>query len=134
MLLVIMMMFQLPANAVDLDYRHITKGDVSPFSGVVMTNDALVQMIATHEAEVRICELDNDTQLKLNKNDSDKQYELLELKYNMDKELYEELISIRDNQIKKDKTKDVIQRVAFFGGFILGSATSVGIVYSLNQN
>ena len=129
-----MMMFQLSANAADLNYKHIIEGEKSPFSGIVMTNDALVQMIATHEAEIKTCELDRSTQLKLNKNDSDKQYALLELQYNMDKALYEELISIRDDQIKKDKTKDIIQRVAFFGGFTLGAATSVGIVYSLNQN
>lgn len=134
MFTILMMITQLNVSAADLSYTHVIKGEKSPFDGVLMSNDALVQMIATHEAEIKTCELNKVTQLKLNKNESDKQYELLKLQYDMDKELYEELISIRDAQIKKDKTKDVIQRVAFFGGFVLGSATSVGIVYSLNQN
>ena len=133
-MLSIIMMIQLSANAADLKYEYISEGEKSTFSGVIMTNDALIQMIATHESEVKTCELDKSTQLQLSKNNADKQYELLALQHSMDKELYEDMISIRDEQIKKDKTKDIIQRVAFFGGFILGSATSVGIVYSLNQN
>ena len=46
----------------------------------------------------------------------------------------EEYLEAKKNYQEKDKVKDFIQRTAFFGGFALGSAVTVGIVYSLNQN
>lgn len=120
--------------AADTSYTHIKEGQKAPFDGVLMTNDALVQMIATQESEIKTCELDKETQLKLQKNDLDTKYQLYESRCEAEKKMNEELIAIRDEQLKKDKAKDIIQRAAFFGGFILGAGTSVGIVYSLNQN
>ena len=64
----------------------------------------------------------------------DTTYKLYESRCENEKLMYQEMIKIRDNELKKDRMKDVIQRTAFFGGFALGAATSVGIVYSLNQN
>jgi len=120
--------------AADLSYTEIKENERAPFSGVLMTNDALVQLIATQESEIKTCELSKETELSLQKNNLDTKYQLYEARCESEKKMNEELIAIRDEQIKKDKLKDVIQRTAFFVGFALGSATSVGIVYSLNQN
>jgi len=122
------------SHAADTSYSHVKKGQTVPFDGVLMTNDALVQMIATQESEVKTCELNSQTQMSLQKNELDLKYDLYEARCEAEKKMNEELIAIRDEQIEKDKIKDVIQRTAFFGGFVLGSAATIGIVYSLNQN
>jgi len=120
--------------AADTSYTHIKEGQKAPFDGVLMTNDALIQMISTQESEVKTCELDKKTQLDLQKNELNTKYQLYEARCEAEKVMNEELIAIRDEQLKKDRAKDIIQRAAFFGGFVLGATTSVGIVYSLNQN
>jgi hypothetical protein len=120
--------------AADTSYTHVKEGQKAPFDGILMTNDALIQMIATQETEVKTCELDKKTQLELQKNELNTKYQLYEARCESEKKMNEELITIRDEQLKKDKAKDIIQRAAFFGGFVLGATTSVGIVYSLNQN
>jgi len=130
----IFLLFASLAWGADTSYTNIKEGERAPFSGILMTNDAMIQMIATQESEVKTCELDKETQLKLQKNSLDTKYLLYEAKCTSDQKMYEGLIAVRDEQIKKDKTKDLIQRFAFYGGFVLGSATSIGIVYSLNQN
>ena len=48
--------------------------------------------------------------------------------------MYQQMILLRDEEIAIQARKDWIQRLAFFGGFALGTATTVGIVYSVNQN
>jgi len=118
----------------DTSYTDIKEGERAPFSGILMTNGAMIQMIAVQESKFKTCELDKKTQLELQKNSTDTKYLLYEAKCTSETKMYEGLIAARDEQIKKDKTKDVIQRFAFYGGFVLGSATSIGIVYSLNQN
>lgn len=120
--------------AEDLSYSFIKAGEKATFNGVIMTNEALAKMIAAHESDVKMCELESETQLKLQKNDLDTTYKLYESRCENEKLMYQEMISVRDQELKKDRLKDVIQRTAFFGGFALGAATSVGIVYSLNQN
>lgn len=122
------------ASAADLSYSNVTKGSKVPFDGVLMTQDALVQLIATQESELKMCQLDKETELALQKNNLETKYDLYASRCEAEKKMNEELIAIRDEQIKKDKTKDIIQRTAFYAGFFLGAATSVGIVYSLNQN
>lgn len=122
------------AHAEDLSYSFIKSGEKAAFDGVIMTNEALAKLIATHESQIKTCELESETQLKLQKNELDTTYQLYESRCENEKLMYQEMISYRDDQLKKDRVKDVIQRAAFFGGFVLGAATSVGIVYSLNQN
>ena len=121
------------AHAAATTYTHVKKGQSVPFDGVLMTNDALVQMIATQESEVKTCELNAQTEISLQRNDLNLKYDLYEARCEAEKKMYEELLVIRDEQLKKDKVKDFIQRTAFFGGFALGSAVTVGIVYSLNN-
>ena len=48
--------------------------------------------------------------------------------------MHKQMIELRDEELKIQARKDWIQRLAFFGGFALGTATTIGITYSVNQN
>ena len=43
------------------------------------------------------------------------------------------MVEARDAQIKKDKKRDVWQRWATYGAFMLGVGTTVAVTYSVNQ-
>ena len=62
--------------AADLDYANVDKGDPAPFTGKLLTHDALAQIIATHEKDLFQADLDKEF---LVKSTSDK----LKLKYDL---------------------------------------------------
>ena len=61
------------------------------------------------------------------------EYDLLNIRYESEVEMYQMMIDTRDQQIKKDKKRDVWQRWATYGAFVLGAGTTVAITYSVNQ-
>jgi len=48
--------------------------------------------------------------------------------------MYQSMIAARDLELRKSAKKDVWQKWATYGGFVLGAATSVAIFYSVNTN
>ena len=120
--------------AADLDYANVDKGDPAPFTGKVLTHDALAQIIATHEKEMLQADLDKEYELQKTTDRLNLKYDLYYARAEADKEMYQQMIELRDEEIKIQARKDWIQRLAFFGGFALGTATTIGITYSVNQN
>ena len=120
--------------AADLDYANVDKGDPAPFTGKLLTHDALAQIISTHEKELLQCDLDKEFELQKRTDELNLKYDLYHARAEADKEMYQQMIELRDEEIKIQARKDWIQRLAFFGGFALGTATTIGITYSVNQN
>tara|TARA_R110001632_G_scaffold35512_1_gene89549 strand:+ start:593 stop:988 length:396 start_codon:yes stop_codon:yes gene_type:complete len=120
--------------AADIDYANVSKGDPVPFTGKLLTHDALAQIIATHEKEMLHADLDKEFELQKVSDGLTLKYDLYEARCEANIEMYQQMILLRDEEIAIQARKDWIQRLAFFGGFALGTATTVGIVYSVNQN
>jgi len=120
--------------AADIDYVNLDKGDPAPFTGKLLTHDALSQIIATHEKELLQTDLDKEFELQKRTDELNLKYDLYYARCEADKELYTQMLALRDEEIKIQARKDWIQRLAFFGGFALGTATTIGITYSVNQN
>jgi hypothetical protein len=121
------------ANA-NPDFAHIKQGTRAPFSGVILTNESLTEIIAKNEREVRQCKIDADFAFKEFEAKKDLEYQLLKIRYDSDLKSYLQMISARDAQIEKDKRKDVIQRWGFYGSFVLGVGAAIGTTYLVNQN
>ena len=120
--------------AADVDYANISEGDPAPFTGKLLTRAALAQMISTHEKEMLQADLDKEFELQKRTDELNLKYDLYYARCEANKEMYTQMIELRDEEIKIQARKDWIQRLAFFGGFALGTATTIGIVYSVNQN
>tara|TARA_B100001093_G_scaffold517609_1_gene599703 strand:+ start:13500 stop:13895 length:396 start_codon:yes stop_codon:yes gene_type:complete len=120
--------------AADVDYANVDKGDVAPFTGKLLTHDALSQIITTHEKELLQADLDKEFELQKVTDTLNLKYDLYYARAEADKAMYQQMIELRDEEIKIQSRKDWIQRLAFFGGFALGTATTIGITYSVNQN
>ena len=120
--------------AADLDYANVDKGDPAPFTGKLLTHDALAQIIATHEKELLQADLDKEFELQSTSDKLNLKYDLYAARCEADKQMYTQMMETRDIELKAQARKDWIQRLAFFGGFALGTATTIGITYSVNQN
>ena len=93
-----------------------------------------LERIATHEKELLQSDLDKEFELQKRTDELNLKYDLYHARAEADKEMYQQMIELRDEEIKIQARKDWIQRLAFFGGFALGTATTIGITYSVNQN
>jgi len=120
--------------AADVDYVNVSEGDPAPFSGKLLTHAAMAKIIATHEKEMLQADLDREFELEKKTDELDLKYDLYEARCEANIEMYTQMIALRDEEIKIQARKDWVQRLAFFGGFALGTATTIGIVYSVNQN
>lgn len=120
--------------AADVDHANVGKGEPAPFTGKLLTYDALAQIIATHESELLKADLDKEFELQKLSDNLNLKYELYETKCEANTVMYQQMIDLRDEEIRIQSRKDWIQRLAFFGGFAIGTATTIGITYSVNQN
>ncbi len=120
--------------AADTDFTNISEGEEAPFAGKLLTNEALAEIIATHEKELLQSDLDKEFELQKRTDELNLKYDLYATRCEANTEMYKGMIELRDEEIKIQSRKDWIQRLAFFGGFALGTATTIGIVYSVNQN
>ena len=118
--------------AANIDYTSIEKGEEAPFSGKLMSNSALAQIIEVHESEILKLDLEREYELQKQADSFQLKYDLYETRCEANIDMYKEMIAIRDEEINAQARKDWIQRLAFFGGFVLGTATTVGVVYSVN--
>lgn len=121
------------ANA-NPDFVHVKQGARAPFSGVLLTNESLAEIISKNEREVRQCKIDADFNFKEFEAKKDLEYQLLKIRYDSDLKTHLQMIAARDAQIEKDKKKDVIQRWGFYGSFVLGVGATIGTTYLVNQN
>jgi|TARA_R110000824_G_scaffold53018_1_gene147041 hypothetical protein len=120
--------------AADVDYTNVNEGDPAPFTGKLLTSNALAQIIATHEKEIMKSDLDSEFELQKKTDELNLKYDIYSIKCEANIEMYKQMIALRDEEIQLQLRKDWIQRLAFYGGFAIGTATTIGIVYSVNQN
>jgi hypothetical protein len=119
--------------AADIDFVNISEGDPAPFAGKLITDEGLAKIIAQHEADQLQSDLDLEYAVQEKVNELNLKYDLLNTRYEVEKQMYEEMITARDEQLKINRRQDFWRRFATYAGFFVGAGTTVGIVYSLNQ-
>ena len=122
------------AQDVSSDYVELSAGETAPYSGRLFTSIALAKMLAQHQTEISLLKTDLEYDLKKQELNLNLKYELLDSKYNAEIEMYQTMIAARDLELRKSAKKDVWQKWATYGGFVLGAATSVAIFYSVDTN
>lgn len=120
--------------AADLNYANVDKGEPAPFTGKLLTHDALAEIIATHENELLNADLEREYQVQKLADELNLKYDLYAITCQANEDMYKKMLENRDEELKIQARKDWIQRAAFIGGFALGSAVTIGITYSVNQN
>lgn len=116
------------------DFTSLEKGTPAPFSGKLLTDEALSEIISQNERKIEQCKIDADYSFKKYQADQQLKYDLLNVRYQSEMTMYLDMIAARDAQIKKDKKRDVWQRWAVYGAFMLGVGTTVAVTHSVNQS
>ena len=114
--------------ASDPDFTNIEKGEPAPFAGKLLTNEALAEIISNHESDIMQSDLDKEFELQKQRDELDLRFNLQKTECDANILMYQGMIDVRDQEIKKQARRDWIQRAAFFGGFALGVGSTIAIV------
>jgi len=114
---------------------HLKEGDVAPFDGRLMNDEAVANIIAGNELTLEQCEI--KTTLKVSIVKAELQLEIDYLKAELETEQAKNatLLELRDTEISalRKEMKPNKTMWAFFGGFLLASGTSLGTYYSVRE-
>ena len=117
-----------------VDYIDIKKGEVAQFDGKLFKEEAIAKILANHSAEKEELKVEAQYVLDRTKIDLNLKYDVLESKHKSEIEMYKSMIKTRDEYIKDAGKKDILQKWAVYGGFILGAASSIAIFHSVNYD
>jgi Leucine-rich repeat (LRR) protein len=119
--------------AEDIDYIDIKKGQHAPFSGKLLTNEALAKILSTQEYKIKDLELDLKYQYNTKMLENKLKYSLDIAKLESENSYLKEINNTRYEQIKKYKNMNRYNKLYMYGSFLLGSVTSIAIFYSVKQ-
>ena len=116
------------------DYIDVKSGETVPFDGKLFTNKAIAKILSNHKAEKDKLKVESDFLLEKTKIDLNLKYNILQSKTNSEIEMYKSMVAVRDEELKKAAKKDLLKTWGAYGAFILGSATSIAIFYSVSHD
>jgi len=111
----------------------IKKGQVAPFSGILLDRKAEATMAAKRESAVKICKIDKNYTIKKLKSECDFNKRILTIQKDSDKKKHDALMDLKKAEVKrleialKKSQKPDYSRLWFVGGFVAGIGLSVGI-------
>ena len=115
-----------------IDYVDVKKGEVVPFDGKLLKKQALAKIIADSNAKINKLNVRHKYALKQRELDMQLEYDILKKKSDAEITMYEDMLSMRDDHIRKEKRKDIAQKWMLYGSFIFGSATTVAIFHAVD--
>ena len=130
-----MLLFLLATALADPMLIHLKEGDVAPFDGRLMNDEAVANIIAGNELTLEQCHIKTELQVSIVK--AELQLEIDYLKAELETETAKNttLLELRDTEISslRKQMKPNKTMWAFFGGFLLATGTSLGTYYAVRE-
>tara|TARA_Y100000114_G_scaffold68813_1_gene63055 strand:+ start:51 stop:458 length:408 start_codon:yes stop_codon:yes gene_type:complete len=128
-----MLLFLLSAVAFAEEPKFVplNKGEVAPFSGRLFSDSAVSKLIVDNRLKAQQCEIEIDYHTNRAKAEEKYKYDLLEAKYDADKQRLTDMLAIRKEENEKLQKLIKPSKTGWWlaGGFMLGTATSITIMH-----
>ena len=130
-----MLLFLLSTALAEPMLIHLKEGDVAPFDGRLMNDEAVVNIIAESELPLEQCEIKTELQVSIVKAELQLEIDYLKAELETEQAKNSTLLELRDTEISalRKEMKPNKTMWAFFGGFLLASGTSLGTYYSVRE-
>jgi len=130
-----MLLFLLSTALADPMLVHLKEGDVAPFDGRLMNDEAVVNIIAESELTLEQCQIKTELQVSIVKAELQLEIDYLKAELETEQAKNSTLLELRDTEISalRKEMKPNKTMWAFFGGFLLASGTSLGTYYSVRE-
>jgi len=114
---------------------HLKEGDVAPFDGRLMNDEAVANIIAGNELTLEQCEIKTTLKVSIVKAELQLEIDYLKAELETEQAKNSTLLELRDTEISalRKEMKPNKTMWAFFGGFMLASGTSLGTYYSVRE-
>jgi hypothetical protein len=114
---------------------HLKEGDVAPFNGRLMNDEAVANIIAGREMSMEQCEIQKELAISLTKAELQLEIDYLKAELETETEKNATLLELRDQEISslRKEIKPNKTMWAFFGGFLLATGTSLGTYYAVRE-
>jgi hypothetical protein len=112
----------------------LTEGETAPFSGRLLNEEAIVKIGIEDTFKVEQCNLQINYDLKKQKLELDLKFEKEKIRLESDKQILEEKVRLRDQTIVEMRDLRKPWPPVFYasGGFFVGAATTIAILYVVN--
>ena len=114
-------------------FTPVQEGDVVPFDGRLFNDAAVAKLLVDKQFEGKQCELRVDYEVGLMQTNEQYKYDILLAKSEAADSRLNDLISIRDEELVFLRKQYEPSKSHWWlaGGFIVGAATSIGIMYAI---
>ena len=113
----------------------IKEGERAPFEGRIFNDEAVATVLADSELAVQQCEIKKDLEWKIEMADLQYQHDTYKTKHESLEFKHSELMRIKDQEIDLLVKHSSPRRTMwiFFGGFTIGTTSSLVTYYAVNQ-
>jgi len=114
---------------------RLKEGEEAPFEGRLMNDEAIANIVASHEMSSEKCEIQKELAVALTKADLQLELDYLKAELETETEKNTTLLDLRDTEIQslRKELKPNKTMWAFFGGFLLATGTSLGTYYAVRE-
>ena len=118
-------------GAEEAKFTNLKEGEVAPFGGRLFNDPAVSKLIVDYQFKNLECKLRVDYEVGQIKAEERYRYDLLYARSEADNQRFTDIIDIRDEHIKslEKYVKPSNAHWWTIGGFAIGSATAIGIMY-----
>lgn len=118
----------------DPQFVVMQEGEVAPFSGRLLNNEAIAKIGVEDAFKVEQCNLQINYALEKQKLELELKFEKEKIALETDKQILQEKVKLRDETIKQLQDLRKPWPPVFYasGGFFVGAATTIAILYAVN--
>jgi hypothetical protein len=112
----------------------LNEGELAPFSGRLLNNEAIVKIGVEDAFKVEQCNFQISYELEKQKLELELKFEKEKIRLATDKQILEEKVRLRDQTIEQLRDLRKPWPPVFYasGGFFVGAATTIAILYAVN--
>ena len=110
-------------------FTHLKAGECAPWPGRLLNEEAMHELVATHQTNQMTCDFRVQFEINKVKIDEKYKYDLLMSQHKAETSKLNEILKIRDSQIEKMKPRDDAWLIG--GGFVIGAVTAIAIMYAV---
>ena len=121
------------AHAEEPTFKTLKKGETAPFDGRLLNNAAIAKFIVEDRTKIEQCNIQVEYEVNKANTKSKYKHDLLSAKCEADDQRLQDMISIRDDEIKflRKSYEPSKNHWWLAAGFAIGAGTSVGIMYAV---
>lgn len=117
----------------DGDYVELKEQESAPFDGFLLHKDAMVKLIVNKEKDLNTLKLSFETESKKLKLDLETITKKKDIELQINKEMYEDLLKIRQDRIEALQKEANWGTAKLIGGVVIGFAVSIAMFYAAVQ-